>query len=855
MLQALGRMRGPHHRRMSTFGDWLSRKLVKAKHPVPLAADRQKHFEVVFLHKNYLQGLRLGVAATTAETLAIQTAEDAYLLFWCKRQLGVFASPTEEASALAKLPRSSLSPSPLELFVHATCALASKNPDLIRTHHAHHFAIDPFASSPTHPLASSWRDLAMQIHSVTSSPTTIAADATATTVQPSSALTAREEWNRYVDEWRVKTKGRYSPSPTMDRVMNIIGQEHIKREFLHVYYKLKNGKKSLDHSSLHVCITGNRGSGTSLVAKLYQDLMTDQNLIPIETYGQKLVDQGHRNLTGHNCVILIEQADVLNEGSASGKSTLRAMTHDMDKMQDLAFILTGRQKQMTQLLGDHEALHDRLSMHWKLTDYDQHQLLDLFFLFLQKKSTTYSRGVEGGKTSQAAKIVARRLAAQPNNVHGVRKYVDLVLHRQALRLRGNVSSSVNLALTSEDMIGPNPLTALETSAAYQQLMSMIGLGRVKSELANMIQVTRENYQRELRGEPKVDLQLNRVFIGNPGTGKTSVAALFGTVLCELGILSKGEYHMCTASDLVGSTLGESEKKTNAMLSAAQGCVLAIDESYTLDAANGFTPTSGGSGDPYRKAVIDTLVEKVQPSSDADRVVLLLGYKEPMEAMFRNANPGFARRFDWSNPIVFDDFSEGELLQILNQHLERKKLKASMPALLEACHVLSKKRRLPNFGNAGDVHNVANAAIARYFARTRGTDPKLVPHFIEACDFHDTMAVRETIDTIFRPAMLGCDALLNRLHKLQRLIDSKRAKGLDFMRSIPFTFVFVGRPGVGRENMCCALASANPFPPFTPQDVLSAARAALKSKIGSLGSQKYQLSCGGWGKKKAERAAW
>jgi hypothetical protein len=90
-----------------------------------------------------------------------------------------------------------------------------------------------------------------------------------------------------------------------------------------------------------------------------------------------------------------------------------------------------------------------------------------------------------------------------------------------------------------------------------------------------------------------------------------VATLYGEILCDLGILSKGEVQLRAASDFVGAALGESERKTNATLAAAKGCVLAIDEAYSLD--------PGRSADPYRKAVLDAIVEKVQPSGDADQV--------------------------------------------------------------------------------------------------------------------------------------------------------------------------------------------------------------------------------------------
>jgi len=363
-------------------------------------------------------------------------------------------------------------------------------------------------------------------------------------------------------------------------------------------------------------------------------------------------------------------------------------------------------------------------------------------------------------------------------------------------------------LTFADIVGPNPFTALETSASYKQLMGMVGLRQVKREVEQIIHAVRENYERELRGEEKADLLLNRVFLGSPGTGKTSVAELYGKIMCDLGVLSKAEFQLRGASDFIGAALGESERKTNAILSASKGCVLAIDEAYSLD--------PGRSSDPYRKAAIDAIVEKVQPTGDADRVVLLLGYKKPIDDMMRNANPGLARRFDWNNPIVFEDFTEDELLLILNDYLRKKAIPATVPAVLAAMDVLSRKRRLPNFGNAGEVHNVVNAAITQYMARTRENPPnnvaarQLLPQ-----DFVNEQDKQvETIEDIFRP-MLGCEAILRKLRSIHTLIQRKKAKGVEYLSSLNHNFIFSGPPGTGKSSVAALMGRV-----FKSLDVLA-----------------------------------
>jgi len=151
--------------------------------------------------------------------------------------------------------------------------------------------------------------------------------------------------------------------------------------------------------------------------------------------------------------------------------------------------------------------------------------------------------------------------------------------------------------TKEDILGPDPSGAILEGSAWKYLQSLTGITAVKRDIRSMLELLKSNFQRELSEQPLHTVSLNRLFLGPPGTGKTLVAKLYGQLLAEAGVLSKGEVIVRNPSDLIGRYIGDSEQNMRSALSAAMGSVLVIDEAHMLYQSS--SDGVGSDSDSYR----------------------------------------------------------------------------------------------------------------------------------------------------------------------------------------------------------------------------------------------------------------
>ena len=265
---------------------------------------------------------------------------------------------------------------------------------------------------------------------------------------------------------------------------------------------------------------------------------------------KKLLDDIQNNGGG---VMFIDEAYQLASASTpGGGAVLDFLLAEVENLTGkVVFVIAGYTKQMEAFLGHNPGLPSRFPREMKFADYSDLELLHL----LKTKIKARYKGLmkcEDGLDGLYTYIVARRIGYGRGsdgfgNARTVENTLSKISDRQADRLRRERSKGTtpdDFLFTKEDLIGPEPSGALAECKAWSKLQELIGLDSVKTSVSSMVDTLTENYKRELLREPIVQYSLNRVFLGNPGTGKTTVAKLLGQILVHLGLLSKGEGESC-----------------------------------------------------------------------------------------------------------------------------------------------------------------------------------------------------------------------------------------------------------------------------------------------------------------------
>lgn len=264
-----------------------------------------------------------------------------------------------------------------------------------------------------------------------------------------------------------------------------------------------------------------------------------------------------------------------------------------------------------------------------------------------------------------------------------------------------------------------------------ELDSYIGLGAVKDEVHNLINMVQVYKLRREHDLPTTDMSLHMVFTGNPGTGKTMMARMMARIYRSLGILSKGQLVEVDRSGLVAGYVGQTALKTQKVIEKAMGGVLFVDEAYALN---------GKSENDFGQEAIDTLLKAMEDHRD-DLVVIVAGYTDLMDK-FIHSNPGLESRFN--RFLLFEDYSLDELMAIFKMRCGKGYTLSPEAEPLVRDYIAEESADGDGFGNARGVRNIfehilvaQNNRLAKMESVTREDLMTLLPE--------DVMHARGQID--------------------------------------------------------------------------------------------------------------
>jgi SpoVK/Ycf46/Vps4 family AAA+-type ATPase len=375
---------------------------------------------------------------------------------------------------------------------------------------------------------------------------------------------------------------------------------------------------------------------------------------------------------------------------------------------DFAVIVAGYPKEMTNFIDSNPGLRSRFKHFFEFKDYLPQELLEIADLAAEEKEIVFDPRAQVILDDIITEEYRKRSSSFGNAryVHDLldRAKINLGLRVMARKDPTKLSSSELKRITQKDMnrllkekkllIPEIPVDDKLLKTALLELNNLIGIENIKLQIEELVDIVR--FHREAGRSVISAFSFHTVFVGNPGTGKTTVARILTKIYKALGVLERGHIVETDRQGLVAGFVGQTAMKTAERIDEAMGGVLFIDEAYALSNFNGL------QGD-FGNEAIQTLLKKMEDHR-GEFFVFAAGYPSNMEK-FLKANPGLSSRFD--KTFHFEDYSDVQLYKIAKKMVSDKKMRLSPKAANEMKLLLTElyKVRDKYFGNARKVRKL------------------------------------------------------------------------------------------------------------------------------------------------------
>lgn len=260
------------------------------------------------------------------------------------------------------------------------------------------------------------------------------------------------------------------------------------------------------------------------------------------------------------------------------------------------------------------------------------------------------------------------------------------------------------------------LPTIETSKSVEEVFSelneLVGLDSVKEKLGQLVDlISFKNKTKETLNIK--DINLHMLFLGNPGTGKTTVARLLSNILYDLNYIKQNKLIEVSSKDLVAEYVGQTAPKTMEVINKAMGGILFIDEAYSL--------ASNTNENTYNNEAIATLIKAMEDYRD-DLVVIFAGYTKEMQD-FLNSNSGIVSRIGYT--FTFEDYTNEELIKIFKSFMNKSGFIVLEDATKKVNEIINENRNTKNFGNARFVRNMYEKTVLKHASNTKNNKSKKV----------------------------------------------------------------------------------------------------------------------------------
>lgn len=515
-------------------------------------------------------------------------------------------------------------------------------------------------------------------------------------------------------------------------------KQHIHDQIILINFNKLRKEQGLDDESkftLHSVAIGNPGTGKTtvmrLLGKIYHKLgmLSKGHVLEVDRVDlvgeyigqtapkvQKCIDDARGG------ILFIDEAYALSRAGEDskdyGKEVIEILIKEMsDGPGDIAIFVAGYPKEMRVFLESNPGLKSRFSNYFTFDDYLPEELLQIGDVIAERYKLTIPEDarilLKDGLTE-----AYRSRDKSFGNARFVEGVINKAKMNMALRLmqlpdQKSLDKTLLSTISKEDIskvfeeTKRKPLK-LEVDKddlfiALDELNTLVGLQNVKQEIDELIRLIK--YYNDIGKDVLNKFSLHSVFLGNPGTGKTTVARIFGKIFKALGILERGHLVEVDKESLVSGYVGQTAIKTNAKIEEALGGVLFIDEAYAL---------TNSSNNDFGSEAIETLLKRMEDLR-GQFIVIAAGYTDNMND-FLKANPGLNSRFD--KKYFFEDYNTEEMMQIADVFLKPENLilNSEAKAHLQSYFTELYQHRDKYFGNGRAVRQTIEEVIKNQHLR-------------------------------------------------------------------------------------------------------------------------------------------